>query len=259
MKKLIVLLTLAIALIGCSNQTEEPQDEKKTLTVLTSSGYHPYEIIDKDGNLTGFDIEFGEALADELGVDIIWEDMDFDGIISSLSTARGDLAIAAISPDPDRDALFSDSYYVGDDESPFFVLTKKDSGITSSETMQGKKIGVQIGTVQEQMTKQLSDELNLEIDARSDVSQLVLEITSGRLDAVVIEGPTAKEYAEQFDTLSTFELTNEVIETYLVEVNGVTVALPTNSDLLEDINKAIATLKENGTLQSLVDKWFNQE
>jgi ABC-type amino acid transport substrate-binding protein len=254
MKKLLVLIILAATLVGCGADNEE-----KTLTVLTSSGYHPYEIIDTDGNLTGFDIEFGEALAEELGVAIKWEDMDFDGIIASLNSSRGDLAIAAMSPDPERDAIFSDSYYVGDDESPFFVLTNKDSGITSSETLTQKKVGVQIGTVQEQMVKQLSEELDLEIDPRSSVSQLVLEITSGRLDAVIIEGPTAKEYAEQFDTLTAFELTNKVIAEYLIEVNGVTVALPTDSELLEDINKAIVVLKENGTLQTLVDKWFNQE
>lgn len=254
MKKILALLIVVTALVGCSTTTDE-----KTLTILTSSGYHPYEIIDTDGNLTGFDIEFGEALALELGVKIKWEDMDFDGIIASLNSARGDLAIAAISPDPERNAIFSDSYYVGDEESPFFVLALKASGIATSDDLMNKKIGVQIGTVQEQMIKQLQDELSLEIDPRTSVSQLVLEVTSGRLDAVVIEGPTAKEYVDQFDTLVTFELTNDEIEQYLIEVNGVSVALPVDSELLDDINNAIATLKENGTLQTLVDKWFNQE
>lgn len=254
MKKLLTLLIVLAALVGCSTPAEE-----KTLTILTSSGYHPYEIIDTEGNLAGFDIEFGEALAAELGVKVLWEDMDFDGIIASLNSARGDLAIAAISPDPERNAIFSDSYYVGDEESPFFVLTTKAGGIATSTDLQGALVGVQIGTIQEQMINQLQEELSLEIDPRTSVSQLVLELTSGRLDAVVIEGPTAKEYVSQFDTLSTFELTNDVIAEYLVEVNGVSVALPVDSELLDDINKAIATLKENGTLQALVDKWFNQE
>ena len=78
MKKLLTLLIVLAALVGCSTPAEE-----KTLTILTSSGYHPYEIIDTEGNLTGFDIEFGEALAVELGVKVLWEDMDFDGIIAS--------------------------------------------------------------------------------------------------------------------------------------------------------------------------------
>lgn len=254
MKKILILAISLMILAGCSTKNEE-----KTLTILTSSGYHPYEIIDTEGKLVGFDIDFGEALAKEMKVKVKWEDMDFDGIIASLNSNRGDLAIAAISPDPERDAIFSDSYYVGDVESPFFVLTKKDSGIISSETLNQKKVGVQIGTVQEQMIKQLQPELDLVVDPRTSVSQLVLEVTSGRLDAVVIEGPTAKEYVAQFDTLSTFELTNEVIAQYLIEVNGVAVALSKNSKLLEQVNQAIATLKANGTLQTLVDKWFKSE
>ena len=66
----------------------------------------------------------------------------------------------------------------------------------------------------------------------------------------------AKEYTNQFDTLVTFELTNALIEEYLIEVNGVSVALPVDSELLEDINAAIDVLKEDGTLDALVAKWF---
>lgn len=250
MKKLIILAISMLLLSGCSLESTD------TLVVLTSSGYHPYEMVDDQGNLIGFDIEFGEALAQEMGVEIEWQDMDFDGIIASLNSGRGDMAIAAISPDPSRDALFSQSYYVGDEESPFFVLALKTSNITSTADISDKTVGVQIGTIQEQMINQLKDELNLSVDQRTSVSQMVMEITSSRLDFIVIEGPTAKEYVEQFDTLMTFELTNQEIQEYLIEVNGVSVALPTNSELLDDINKAIDVLKENGTLQQLVDKWF---
>ncbi len=250
MKKLIILTISILLLSGCSLQSTD------TLVVLTSSGYHPYEMIDEQGNLIGFDIEFGEALAQEMGVEIEWQDMDFDGIIASLNSGRGDMAIAAISPDPSRDALFSQSYYVGDEESPFFVLALKSSNITSTADISDKTVGVQIGTIQEQMINQLKDEFNLSVDQRTSVSQMVMEITSSRLDFVVIEGPTAKEYVNQFDTLMTFELTNQEIQKYLIEVNGVSVALPNDSKLLDDINKAIDVLKENGTLQQLVDKWF---
>ncbi len=249
MKKLTLLLLTLIVLSGCSSNKEK-------LIVLTSSGYYPYEMVDESGNLIGFDIEFGEALAAQLNVEIEWQDMDFDGIIASLNAGRGDMALAAISPDPARNALFSQSYYVGAEESPFFVLTLKDSGITNSDELANKSVGVQIGTIQEQMVNQLKDQLNLTIDQRSSVSQMVLEITTGRLDFVVIEGPTAKEYTNQFDTLVTFELTNELIEEYLIEVNGVSVALPVDSELLEDINAAIDVLKEDGTLDALVAKWF---
>lgn len=253
MKKLLVLLAIVMMIAGCSNTSTDK------LVVLTSSGYYPYEMVDTDGNLIGFDIDFGEALAEIMGVEIVWEDMDFDGIIAALNSNRGDMAIAAMSPDPGRNALFSDSYYVGEEESPFFVLTLKTSGIVDADSIANKTVGVQIGTIQEQMINQLQEEFSLTIDPRTSVTQMVLEVTSGRLDFVVIEGPTAKEYVNQFDTLTTFELSNDLIEAYLIEVNGVSVALPVDSELLDQVNAAIATLKENGTLAALVDKWFNQE
>ncbi len=253
MKKIVLLLAVILLVTGCTSTS------KDKLVVLTSSGYFPYEMVDTDGTLIGFDIEFGEALAEIMGVEIVWEDMDFDGIIASLNSNRGDMAIAAMSPDPSRNALFSDSYYVGEEESPFFVLTLKTSGITDSDGIANKTVGVQIGTIQEQMINQLQPDFNFTIDPRTNVTQMVLEVTSGRLDFIVIEGPTAKEYVNQFDTLTTFELTNELIESYLIEVNGVSVALPVGSDLLDEVNAAIATLKENGTLDALVAKWFNQE
>src|SRR5690554_6174332 len=132
MKKLTLLLLTLIVLSGCSSNEEK-------LIVLTSSGYYPYEMVDESGKLIGFDIEFGEALAAQMNVEIEWQDMDFDGIIASLNSGRGDMALAAISPDPARNALFSQSYYVGDEESPFFVLALKDSNITSTQDIEGKR------------------------------------------------------------------------------------------------------------------------
>ena len=185
MKKLVLIILSLLVISACS------KPEADTITILTSSGYHPFEMVDEAGELIGFDIEFGVAIAKELGKDVEWVDMDFGGIIAALNANQGDMAIAAISPDPKRDVLFSKSYYTGAEESPFFVLTTKTSGITSSADIANRTVGVQIGTVQEQMINQLKDQFNLNVDQRPSVTQMAMDVDSGRLDLMVVEGPTA--------------------------------------------------------------------
>lgn len=251
MKKLVLIILSLLVISACS------KPEADTITILTSSGYHPFEMVDEAGELIGFDIEFGVAIAKELGKDVEWVDMDFGGIIAALNANQGDMAIAAISPDPKRDVLFSKSYYTGAEESPFFVLTTKTSGITSSADIANRTVGVQIGTVQEQIINQLKDQFNLNVDQRPSVTQMAMDVDSGRLDLMVVEGPTAKEYVKEFESFYAFELTNETIQAYLIEVDGISIALPKDSQLLDQVNAAIDALETNGTLQQLIDKWFH--
>ena len=147
-KAILAVLTLVFILSGCVQQNTQD-----TITILTSSGYPPYEMIDENGNLIGFDIDFGNALGEKLGVQVKWEDMDFDGIIGALNSNRGTMAIAAMSPDPERDVDFSIPYYVGAEESPFFILTLASGGVVDSNDLTGKKVGAQIGTIQESLLK----------------------------------------------------------------------------------------------------------
>ncbi len=250
MKKLFVLILLVSSLIACA---PKPTDEK-VLTILTSSGYPPYEMVDVNGNLYGFDIDLGNAIGELLGYTVKWVDMDFDGIIQSLNAARGDMAIAAMSPDPARDVLFSDSYYIGDDESPFFVLTKVDSGIASAADFVNKTAGVQIGTIQEAVLNKMKDELSITLDPRKDVSQMVQEIMVGRIDFILVEALVAGEYVNQFPQLTRFELEHEAA----YASSGTAIALPKYSTKLDDVNQALSTLKENGTLDQLIKKWFTE-
>lgn len=253
MKKLgLFLLTFVFILSGCVQQATDD-----TITILTSSGYPPFEMIDENGNLIGFDIDFGNELAARLGVEVEWVDMDFDGIIGALNSNRGTMAIAAMSPDPLRDVDFSIPYYVGSDESPFFILTLADGTITDTLSTNGKSAGVQIGTIQESLLQNISTELNLTLDPRQNLAQLVAEIITGRLDFVVMEGVTAREFVSEFPVLTTFEMEHSEVDKFVEEIQGVAVTLPRNSPWTQRVNEAIEEMKNDGTLATLVAKWFN--
>ena len=252
-KTLLAVLTLVFILSGCVQQ-----NTPETITILTSSGYPPYEMVDEDGNLIGFDIDFGNALGAQLGVEVKWEDMDFDGIIGSLNSSRGTMAIAAMSPDPERDVDFSVPYYIGAEESPFFILTLASGGVVDSNDLVGKKVGTQIGTIQETLLNKIEAEFGLVTDPKQNVSQLVQEVITGRLDFVIIEGPTAREYVLEFPVLTTFELSHPEVTKYIEEVSGVSVALPRGSEWTEKVNEAIEALIADGTMDALIKKWFTE-
>lgn len=252
-KTLLAVLTLVFILSGCVQQ-----NTPETITILTSSGYPPYEMVDEDGNLIGFDIDFGNALGEKLGVEVKWEDMDFDGIIGSLNSNRGTMAIAAMSPDPERDVDFSVPYYIGAEESPFFILTLADGGVVDSNDLVGKKVGTQIGTIQESLLNKIETEFGLVTDPKQNVSQLVQEVITGRLDFVIIEGPTAREYVLEFPVLTTFELSHPEVTKYIEEVSGVSVALPRGSEWTNKVNEAIEALIADGTMDALIKKWFTE-
>ncbi len=247
MKKLLCTLILLLILGGCASKPSE-----NALIIGTSSGYPPYEIIEPDGTLSGFDIEFGEALAKEMGYqEVIWQDGSFDGLIGKLQAGSIDLAIAGLSPDPAREAIFSKPYYT-DGENPLYVLTKQTSGIKTSEDIKGKVAGSQLGTIQESALKAIKDSYNLKIDARPDYGTIVQEILLDRIDFLMVEPAVAQEFMENYNELVSFEFVSDEI----IPLNGVSVAMPMNSELEEKVNAAIDKLLENKTIEVLIDKYF---
>lgn len=249
MKKILLLLILSLTLIGCSNSSTNPK-----LVISTSSGYAPYEMIDPQGNLIGFDIDLGNLIAEKMGREVEWKDMSFDGVIASLSANQADMAIAGLSPDPKRDALFSHSYYLSQ-ESPFYIVTTEASNIKNTSDLMNKTVGVQIATIQEAAANQLKQEYNLTIDSRDAYHVMVQEVLLNRLDFLIMEPMIAQEYLHEYPELIMFELEEESLE----EIAGNSIALPKNSELLEEVNQILDELKADGTLDALIDKWFNEQ
>lgn len=251
MKKLLTILLAVVLFTGCT-QTKTAD----TLTILTSSGYPPFEMVDTEGKLIGFDIELGEAIAKQMGYDEVkWVDMDFDGIIGDLNspTGTGDMSLAGFNAAPDRGVLFSDAYY-NDGKSPYWVLTLAANNWSDGEDLKDKTVGIQIGTVQAGAVDLIADDFNLVKDARKDIGQMVQEIINGRIDWILVDKVVADEYIASYPQMTTFELQNEKF----TNMSYNAVALPLDSELLDDVNAAIAALKADGQLDALIAKWFTE-
>lgn len=248
MKKVILSLVilLGITLTGCQEETE-------VLTVYTSSGYEPYEMIGTDGELTGFDIELMEALASEVGIQIEWKDVDFDGIIASLQSGQAEVAIAGISPTSDRKEQvdFSDVYYNSEAGLTNFLVFDSSSSITGLDDLDGLIVSAQLGTVQATLLESLKDEYNFTVDLRNTNTQIVEEIKAGRIDVLVVESLISDSILDANSSLSKVGF-----ESSLDDESGNAIAFQKDSEYVDLFNEALQTLKENGTLDALIEKWF---
>lgn len=258
MKKLItsllaMLMMVSVAGCGSKEEANKPaEDKKKELVVQTNSGYEPYEMVDgKTGDLYGFDIDLMNEAAKVAGYTVKWQDVDFDGIVSSVKLGKCDAGIAGITYTPERaeEVDFSDVYYAGEDAQNY-VLTLKDNDMNTTDDIKGKKIGTQMGTIQEAILLSLKDEYNLTIDQRKAYSDLVIELKKGVIDAVVVEKKVAEKLADKKGDLKYYKLEAGG------ELSGNAIIFKKGSPLKDEFNKAIKTLKDNGKLDELVAKYF---
>lgn len=249
MKKLIIGLVaiLTLGLTGCSEKTE-------TVTVLTNSGYEPYEMVDTDGTLIGFDIDLMEAIAEEIGIEIEWKDVAFDGIIASLQAGQAEIAIAGISPTVERQEMvdFSEVYYNAESGLTNFLVFDSASPVTGLDDLDGLIIGAQLGTVQANLLESIKDEYNFTVDLRNNYTQIVEEIKAGRIDVLVVESVISDSLMEANSFLGKVGF-----ESALDDTQGNAIALSKGSEYTDQINTALQTLKDNGTYDELVTKWFN--
>ena len=249
MKKILI----TIMMIGAVLTFTACSEKEDVVIVLTSSGYEPYELIDTDGNLTGFDIELMEALAEEMQITIEWKDVDFDGIIASLQSGQADIAIAGITPTATRALVvdFSDVYYNSDSGLENYLVTSNELTISSLEDLENLVVGAQLGTIQADLITELSEIYNFTVDLRNSNTQIIEEIASNRIDVLVVENIVASSILEANESLI------KTILNYTTDsISGNAIAFSKNSEYPDQFNEALLVLKDNGTLDELIEKWF---
>jgi len=256
MKKLIAILLLSIVVLaacgtGTSKEdTSSSSSDDKVLIMGTSADYTPFEYIDsaKSEEIIGFDIDLANALGEKLGYEIKVQDFEFSGLIQALKSGKVDLVLSGMSPTPDRkkNVDFSDIYYTAKD----LVVTSKDSNIKSVEDLKGKTIGVQLGSIQADAAEEIAKTVDVKIEKRDKIPELVQEIKAGRFDGAIIEDVVAKGYLSKDDSLSSFEAAEAN------EDAGSAIAFPKDSELTEKFNAELKKMKENGELDKLIVKWF---
>lgn len=236
-----------------NGETNQGTDERQTLVMGTSADYPPYEFIDTavSDEIIGFDIDIANYIADRLDFNLEVRDMDFNGLVPALTNNRVDFVLAGMTPTEERlqNVDFSEIYYVAHQT----IVTKQDSGITSLEDLAGKKIGVQLGSIQVGIANDIAEEIGeLEIVERNRITDLIQELKSNRIDAAIIEDTVGKGHIAVNPELTSF---------IIVEENeaGSAIAFPKGSELKEQFNAVLQEMFENGKMEELIMKWFYPE
>ena len=240
---------------------DEPADEpadgpafetitEGVLTVATSPDYAPYEFyaIDEAGNasLAGFDIELAKYIAAELGLEIEFVPMDFDGVLMEVGLGTVDMGVAGLSPDPERaeSMLFSDSYYDGGQA---FITHKDNVGVfTDLESLNqaGYQIGAQVASIQEGLAQEYSADADLV--SLPKVTDIIAELIGGKLDGAYVETAVAESYQKNYPELV-------MVCEVPYDAEGNVIGIPKgNEALLEAVNAALAKCVESGAFDDFV-------
>ena len=249
---LALLMIASLAACGKKANDNNNSNESKTLIMGTSADYAPFEFMYKgeDGTMQygGIDVSVGQYIAESMGKELKVENMSFDYLLPSLVKGDFDIVIAAMEADGDRlkSADFSDPYYT---DLPPAILVKA-SDAASYKTLadfSGKSVAAQTGTtkldiVNEQLTGANAVPLAL-------VTDMVNELVNGKVDAILVDGAVAKQYAETNKDLVIADASSELgaAQPYCVAV-----AKGDPKGLLPAINAAIAKMNEENKLESFI-------
>lgn len=245
-KKLLslVLVTIMVtALASCGTKADSTGGSKKTLTMATNAEFPPYEYKEGDKFL-GIDIEIAEAIADELGMELKIEDIAFDSIIAEVISGKADMGIAGMTVTEERkkNVAFSNTYAT----SAQVIIVKNDSEIATPEALEGKKVGVQLGTTGDIYAEDIKD---VTLERYNKGADAILALTQGKLDAVIIDRQPAQVFVEKNEGIKIVD------KEFTIEDYAIAFAKD-NTELLNKVNDALAKLKESGKLQEIIDKYI---
>lgn len=222
-----------------------------TLKVGLEGTYPPFNYQDARGQLTGFEVDLAEALAEELGVKAAFQPTKWDGILAALESRRLDVVINQVTISDERKQKydFSTPYTV----SGIQALTRKADAdtIKSPNDLAGKKVGVGLGTNYEQWLKENVPQA--EIRTYDDDPTKFQDLNVGRIDVILVDRLAAFEMVEK-----TGDRLAVAGDAFSRQESGVALRKG-NPQLLAAIDAAIAKLRADGTLKELSEKWFGAD
>lgn len=265
LRKVVAVLMTAAMVFGmtaCGGNSGSTDSEMgETMAKIKESGkivmgvnatYAPFEFhktIDGEDQIVGFDIELGKAIAEELGVELVVEDMAFDGLLPALATGKVDfLPGLAYSDERAENAAFTNPYHKSIQQ---VIMQKEDAEtVPEDDTLAGKTIGVLKGSIQEKIFPTRYPDA--ELYQIGKITDLIAALKSGKIDGICMDYTPAVLYCKANPDLGlskvSYELTDE-------EDSGscVLVRKDNNEDLIEVINKVLDRVIEDGSLQQWED------
>ena len=242
MKKLFALLAAMVLLCCCALASAE------TVYYATNPEYPPFESVDADGSVVGYDIDLINAIGEKIGVEFVAEAMAFDAVVSAVQADPNTVGLSGISITEERklSVNFSDGYI----DAGLVVIMKADAGFTTVDDLKGKMIGVQLGTTSDFKAEEITGAEN--VQTYNTFINAVLDLQGNQIDAVIVDAPVGMAILASMNdpTLVIADIDLGAADWYGIAVNKA------NPELLEKINAALAELKAEGFFDTLAAKYF---
>ena len=241
MKKLLKLLFMGTIVLSLSATALA----KEKIYVGTNAEFPPFEYLE-DGKITGFDMDLVQEIGKLVDADIKIVDMAFDGLLPALHMKKVDLVIAGMTANEERmkTVSFTQPYYTA---SQVIIVKEGNTSIKSFDDLKGRRVGVMLGFTGDMVVSEID---GVKIERFNAAYAGIMALKADKIEAVVLDSEPAKNYVAQNKGLVLADADAEQ-EEYAIAVRK------NDKALLEKVEKALSELKENGTYDKLIQKYFN--
>lgn len=261
-KILSIILIAGMIFTGCTSQkeTSNTSQTKKKILVGTEGTYSPFTFKDDKGNLTGYDVEVVREIDKRLNdIEIEFLPTPWDSMFLGLESKKFDMIANQIGKNPDREKkyLFTDnSYFV----SAVQIIVKGDDkrNISSLDDLKGLKVGTSVGSnyskILEDYNKKNNNALKLKY-YDGDVTTVLQDLAAGRIDATLNERLIVADNVKKLGLkIKAVGQPINVVPSYFVFRQG-----KDGEELKNKIDKVLADMKADGTLEKISVKWFGED
>lgn len=247
------MLNMALIAVG---STLALTAQAADLKVAIDPTYEPFTYKTPDGKPTGFDVDIANAICAEMKRNCVFVEQVWDSMIPGLQARKYDVVVSSLSITEERKRVidFSDRYY----KTPSAIVVKKGTAYANPASLKGKRIGVLKGSTQEKWAMGELKPAGVTVVPYEAQDQVYLDIKAGRLDGTVadkvevhggfLRKPEGKDYGyvgpDQYETK------------YYGDGIGIGMRKG-QKDLKDQINKAIKTIRSNGTYNQIAKKYFD--
>lgn len=221
------------------------------IVAASNPTWPPMELLDDNRNIIGYDFDILNAIAQELGMELEFKNVAWDGIFATLEAGQTDVIASCVTITDKRKQgyLFSEPYY----EVRQAVVVGKDAAISKPEDLKDKRVGVQIGTTAVVALEKMGVPMTLR--TYDDVGLVFEDMRAGRLDAVVCDDPVARYYAARKKGYENMMRVAFVTE----DVEHIGFVFRKNSEELRDkVNQGLAAIRKNGKEKEIRVKWLGE-
>jgi putative amino-acid transport system substrate-binding protein/putative amino-acid transport system permease protein len=256
MKAIIAAGVLAVMVFtGCSsaasNQAQN-SEQAKVIKIGMSGGYYPYTFKNKDSKLDGFEVDVWNEIGKRIGYKPEFVAASFSGLFGMLDTGKIDTIANEITITDQRKAkyLFSDPYVYSGAQ---LMVKKGNESIKTLEDLKGKKIGVSLGSNYEQIIKNFDKNNEIKVVTYDNDGGMRQDVALGRTDAMMDDKVSALAVVQE--NKLPLQLAGKDVQP--LENAFPFVKNDENKAVVEKVNKALADMRADGTLEKISKKWVN--